>query len=249
MSPGGDAGGVDGGLDLEGGAPIAGGAERSAEPSRLGPPDGEPVLAQAGDVDAGELQVRFGVVPSKTHHAVRPAAEERGLERQVRPAVEPALVHEVGVDAVDRASSRCLSWPPSIFASRDIASPVPLSRPAAVTRPLTSASTPSALEVAQVDARLQAKVGIEGADPPQGAGDLHVRVEDVRLQRLDRDVEARGDAEAPADGPQRDRGVALPGSALGRDVERSLADGAAHGDAGQGELILRAQVVDDRSRS
>ena len=126
---------------------------------------------------------------SKTHHAVRPAAEERRLERQVRPAVEPSLVHEVGVDAIDRPARD------AELASFDLG--VEGERLAGAAEPAGRGDTaadvgvePERLEVAQIDARLQAEVGIEGADPPQRAGDLHVRVEDVGLQRLDRDVEA-----------------------------------------------------------
>ena len=70
-------------------------------------------------------------------------------------------------------------------------------------------------------------------------------MEDVALQRVDADVEPRGDPEAAGGGPEGDRGLALPRAAGGGDLQRALADSAAHGHAVERDLLVRAEVVDD----
>src|SRR5205823_9350404 len=65
-------------------------------------------------------------------------------------------------------------------------------------------------QVAQVDAGLEPKVGVDGAHAAEAARDLDVRVEDVGLQGVDRDVQPVRDPQPSGHGPEGDGGVALP---------------------------------------
>jgi hypothetical protein len=186
-----------------------------------------------------------GLVALKTHRAVRTAAEEIRLERHVGPAVEPTLVDEVSVDSIDRPArdlegaaldlrvqDERLAQPRELSGRGDAAADVGVET--------------EGLQVAEVDAGLQAKVRVERADASEGARDLDVRVQHVALEGVDADVEPGGDTETAAHRAQGDRRIPLPGPARGGHLERAFADGPAHGDAAQRELVIRSQVIDDR---
>ncbi len=242
---GGDARSLGAALDLQRGAPVPRRAEGPPQASGLRPGQRHALLAKAGDVEAGELQIGVGLRTSKTHHAVRAAAEEIRLERHVGSAVEPTLVDEVRVDSIDRPA-RDLEGAALDLRVQDqrlTQSGEPPGRGDAAADVGVEAE---GLQVAEVDAGLQAKVRVERTDPSQRARDLDVRVQNVALERVDPDVEPGGDTQAAAHRAQGDRGLALPGPALCGHLERAVADGPAHGDAAERELVIRSQVVDDR---
>ena len=242
---GGDARGLDATLDLQRGAPVPRRAEGPTQASGPRPGQRHALLAKAGDVEAGEIQIGVGLMTLKTHHAVRTAAEEVRLERRVGSAVEPTLVDEVRVDSIDRPA-RDLEGAPLDLRIQDerlTQSGEPPGRGDAAADVGVDAE---GFQVAEVDAGLQAKVRVERTDPSERARDLDMRVQHVALERVDPDVEPGGDTQAAAHRAQGDRGLALPGPALRGHLERAFADGPPHGDAAQGQLIVRPEMVDDR---
>src|SRR5204863_5119070 len=132
-----------------------------------------------------------------THHAVRTAAEEVRLERHVGSAVEPTLVDEVRVDSIDRPA-RDLEGAALDLRVQDERLTQSGELPGRGDAAADVGVEAEGLQVAEVDAGLQAKVRVERTDPSERARDLDVRVQHVALERVDPDVEPGGDAQAAA---------------------------------------------------